>query len=73
HTSPRLHQEVKEDTLEIIQQYQTLMNNLVLAKRQEALALAKQLHEAQDEANEARTQAQAAEAQVQAQQAQLDA
>ncbi|KAF9439869.1 hypothetical protein P691DRAFT_768681 [Macrolepiota fuliginosa MF-IS2] len=64
YTSPRLCREAKEDTLEIIQQYQTLMNNLVLAKRQEALALAKQLYEAQDEANEARTHAQAAEAQV---------
>lgn len=73
YSSPRLRREAKEDTLDIIQQYQTLMNNLVLAKRQEALVLAKQLHDAQDQVAKAKTQAKEADAHIQAQQAQLDA
>ena len=73
YTSPRLRQEAKEETLEIIKEYQALMNNLVLAKREEALALAKQLHEAENRANTAKNQAEQAQQQIQAQQSQLDA
>ena len=71
YTSPRLRKEAKGETVEIIKTYQGLMNNLVLAKREEAKSLAKKLQSAKEETNKAQMEARLAEQQVQSQQSQL--
>lgn len=51
-TSPRLRREATEEAGDLINDFQSLMTSLVLAKRSEALALAKQLQDAQNRVKE---------------------
>ena len=46
YTSPRLRKEAKQDTVEIIQNYQSLMNRLLLSRRQDALIAIKEKEKA---------------------------
>ncbi|KAJ3562027.1 hypothetical protein NP233_g9830 [Leucocoprinus birnbaumii] len=69
--SPRLRREGLQETADLINQFQTLMTNLVLAKRNETLALAKQLQKAQEKAKEANQAAELSQEQLASTTAQL--
>ncbi|EKM78195.1 hypothetical protein AGABI1DRAFT_129324 [Agaricus bisporus var. burnettii JB137-S8] len=59
--SPRLRREAPDDTIALVNQFQTLMTNLSLAKRAEALELTKQLQTAQAALTNAQEQTKVAE------------
>lgn len=73
YTSPRLRREAKQDTLEIIQGYQSLMNRLFLSRRQDALTALKEKEILEKQAEEAKEATKIAEERIKAQQIQLEA
>jgi hypothetical protein len=73
YTSPRLRKEAKQDTVEIIQHYQSLMNRLLLSRRQDALVAIKEKEIAQKEVEQAQEKTRQAEERLKAQETQLEA
>jgi hypothetical protein len=71
--TPRLRREAKQDTLEIIQNYQSLMNKLLLARRRDALIAIKEKEIAEKEVEKVQEMTRLAKERIRTQQTQLEA
>lgn len=71
YTSPRLRREAKEDTITLVNQFQSMMTNIILAKREEAFVIAKQLQDAQEMATGAQQQVAEAQEKIHSQEAEI--